>query len=578
MDAGLFLLLAAALSASADDTPPPPPAASAPVQAAPAAQAPAQAAPAPLTGALRPEQVLVIYDSRIPDSVAVAEYYAGSDAVPEGKGNMTAARPGVLAFDLASTPDAEKLGKPDTGDIRYPEFITKIRNPIRLFITDNSLRAQIRCLVMTKGLPHRIFSMSPGLNADRAGDNPSEQYQQFVAGNATAASVDSELTLLWQDLESGAGGKPGDCLADGMIMNPYWRSDVAINSFSNANIASDKRMVNTSGPGQIWGRAPRPADARTLTPGDMYLVTRLDARQIETVIGMIERGKNVRYDTNTHAIVLDESGSNGITDTVPNRELDNMGSPQIWGGDDWEQARDLLTIDGRFRKELIIYDHQSGPMNFAIGPRLDVGAEGLKVPGPVIMLAHFGSNAEGPKPLVRDAARQPKPDPAKPGERPAQPDASDCYAESFDFAPGAIFNSMESFNGRDFGGLGGWSKQQQAAGFLAAGGTFAVVSVWEPFSVTLPDNAQLVRNFVLGNLTWAEAAHTALPVLSWQQIVIGDPLARAVRSSEDLNTDGTIDDKDLEAFDTSPKDLNRDGTPSAKDRQLIETAVNARKP
>lgn len=564
MLAAVFMLLAASHVKISDETPPTAPKAA--------------EAPAPLTGALRPEQVIVIYDSRIPDSVAVAEYYAGSGAVPEGKGGVSAARPGVLAFDLASTPNAEKLGKPDTGDIRYPEFITKIRNPIRLFITDNSLRGQIRCLVMTKGLPHRIFSMAPGLNADRAGDNPSEQYQQFVAGNATAASVDSELTLLWQDLESGAGNKPGDCLADGMIMNPYWRGSTPINTFSNANIATDKRMVNTTGPGQIWGRAPRPADARTLTPGDMYLVTRLDARLVETVIGMIERGKSVRYDTDRHAIVLDESGSNGIADTNPNRELDNMGSPQIWGGDDWEQARDLLLSDGRFKKDLVIYDRLGGPVNFAIGPRLDTGTEGIKVPGPVIMVAHFGSNADGPKPLVRDAARQPKPDPAKPNERPAQPDASDCYAESFEFPPGAIFNSMESFNGRDFGGLGGWSKQQQAAGFFAAGGTFAIVSVWEPFSVTLPDNAQIVRNFVLGNLTWAEAAHTAVPALSWQQIVIGDPLARAVRSGEDLNTDGTIDDNDLGAFDKSPKDLNRDGTPDAKDRQLIEAAARARKP
>ncbi|MEO1511304.1 MAG: GC-type dockerin domain-anchored protein, partial [Planctomycetota bacterium] len=37
----------------------------------------------------------------------------------------------------------------------------------------------------------------------------------------------------------------------------------------------------------------------------------------------------------------------------------------------------------------------------------------------------------------------------------------------------------------------------------------------------------LVRNFVLGGMTWAEAAWSSIPAVSWMQIVLGDPLAMA---------------------------------------------------
>ena len=44
---------------------------------------------------LRPEEVLVVYDSRLADSLAVAEQYAGSARVPGGVGGLAGARPGV---------------------------------------------------------------------------------------------------------------------------------------------------------------------------------------------------------------------------------------------------------------------------------------------------------------------------------------------------------------------------------------------------------------------------------------------------------------------------------------------------
>ena len=58
---------------------------------------------------LRESQVLVVYDSRIPDSLNVAEYYAGSTRVPGGLGNRSGMHPTVKTVDLSQLPGFEEL-------------------------------------------------------------------------------------------------------------------------------------------------------------------------------------------------------------------------------------------------------------------------------------------------------------------------------------------------------------------------------------------------------------------------------------------------------------------------------------
>jgi hypothetical protein len=115
--------------------------------------------------------------------------------------------------------------------------------------------------------------------------------------------------------------------------------------------------------------------------------------------------------------------------------------------------------------------------------------------------------------------------------------------------------------------------QQQSSLFLSSGGTFAIGNVYEPFSFSLADSQFLSRNFLLGRLTWAEAAYTAVPCLSWQQIVVGDPLARVVRSQEDRNADQRLDIEDLYAFVAAPVDINRDSAVNATDTAVLVNSV-----
>lgn len=51
--------------------------------------------------------------------------------------------------------------------------------------------------VLTRGLPHRVQDLTAG----NVGDNPTPAWSRTNAGQSTDASVDSERTRLWQDLD-----------------------------------------------------------------------------------------------------------------------------------------------------------------------------------------------------------------------------------------------------------------------------------------------------------------------------------------------------------------------------------------
>ncbi|GJQ28765.1 MAG: hypothetical protein HBSAPP03_06490 [Phycisphaerae bacterium] len=500
---------------------------------------------------LRPEEVLVIYDSRIPDSRAVAEYYAGSRKVPGGEGGLLGARPGVRVVDLAS------LGAPITTgpDITYAAFATSLRNPLRAHLASQNLTRELRCFVMTKGLPHRLLDTDTGT----AADNPTLLVDEFNASDPTMASVDTELMLLWLDLDAGEAGGPADSKADGAILNPYWKAAVPIRHYPQTNIDTTARTFTASMPGPTWtptGTAP----ARILQ-GDLYLVSRLDAPSVADVRGMIDRAGSIYYDTLTHAAILDESGSNGVADGGPNGEFDNAASafPSMRDADDYEITRDEILADTRFASAFAQYNAAGGGNQFYVGPLQTWQAGALVHAGPVVLVTSYGANHAG-----------------RPSTTGGQI-ADTIYATSFNLAHGAIINTMESFNGRAFGGLGQnpYVNQMQVSAFLAGGGTFGVGNVWEPLADTVPDSRYLARNFIRGEMSWAEAAASATPAISWMQITLGDPLARAFRSSEDLNADQRRTVDDLYAWEQSPSDVDRNGTINAADRAYVIRAARA---
>lgn len=484
---------------------------------------------------LRANEVLVVFDSRIADSAEVAQYYAN-------------VRKQVRLLDLASTGAAVTT----PGDISYTNFVARIRDPIRAHLAGTGTVRTTRCIVLTKGLPHRIQDT----DVANVGDDPAGLVAEFNNNDITCASVDSELTLLWQNLNAGEAGGPSDSLSDGLIVNPYWRIRLPISTYSTAFIQTAKAFGTTS-PGPV--RTIGGSGATRLTPGDMMLVSRLDGHTVASVRGMIDRAQAIVYDTENDVVLLDASNSDNIANPTANAELDNQGGPPftaIYGGDDYERTRDQMLADGRWLESRVIYDQFGG--QFYVGPRIEYQNVVVSVMQPLALLASFGANHGGSYPATASGQS-----------------ASNTYAESFNYANGAIFNTVESYNGRAFGGLGpGGTNQEQAADFLAAGGTLAIGHVWEPLAATIPDNEQLAANFLRGRMTWVEAAWSSIGSLSWMHIVLGDPLATPWRTREDQRADGVATVDDLAAWErrspTDPlKNINRTGGADDADRQLL---------
>jgi len=502
---------------------------------------------------LNESQVLVLYDSRIPDSLSIAEFYAGSTRVPGGIGNRSGMHPTVRVADLAQMPGAGVV--PNPGTISYPNFVSKFRDPLRTYLAATNLTNTIRCIVLTRGLPHRVQDINhPNPNV---GDQPGSAASLLNAGNATYASLDSELTFLWQNLNAGEANGLGDSKADGGIINPYFKSVQPMSAYSTQNIRANKTILQGAPfNGIIWRWFP--TNATGLTGGDMYLVCRLDGNSVADVIASVERSHNLAIDLDTSLMILDESASDGVQNTSDSdNELDNDGPVQYTNnGDDYEQTRDLLISDGRFLASNIKYDRWATASGFLVGPLLNFGG-GTVVNGKVLLLATYGANHSGV--------------PGTPGSSGTQ------YPFSFTYHPGAVFNTIESYNGRSFGGIGiGPIPQAQVADFLQAGGTFGIGNVWEPFSFSVPDNVLIVRNFYLGSLTWAEAAWSSIPMVSWQQVVVGDPLARVRRTREDINGDEGTDLEDLYSWfapASRPRDLNRDGRVDRVDAETLRNSI-----
>ncbi|MGB0258132.1 MAG: hypothetical protein ACPGES_05740, partial [Coraliomargarita sp.] len=156
------------------------------------------------------ENVLVVYNSTDNDSEAIHNYYKSI-------------RSNVLSFDLNDS-------SLSAGNITYADFASKIRDPIRTHLNSNNLEETVHVIVLTKNLPHRIQNID--VSSPNAGDSGAGAATAYNAGNATFASVDSELMLLQQDLNSGENGGNYDSNADNAVLNPYFKDTSRFTAYS----------------------------------------------------------------------------------------------------------------------------------------------------------------------------------------------------------------------------------------------------------------------------------------------------------------------------------------------------------
>lgn len=443
--------------------------------------------------AVNENQVLVVYNSASPDATTLLNSYL-------------AVHPGIPAGHILDLNDATLL----VSDVSQATFASNIRDPIRAHLTGLGATGpqDILVILLLRPLPHRILDSDAGAVGDIAASAGAE----FSAGDANYASVDSELTLLWQDAFTGESGGQMDSLSDNAIDNPFHTVASGFDTFDRTNIQTAKTFVKRNNIAWTLGGA----GATRLTAGDMYLVGRIDGTTLADAQNVITRAQDVIVNRAATRILLDEydevlSGGDDLDDDF----LFSF-NPVFFAGNDYEDCRDILLLDGWD----VRYDHTFDFINAAEEPR------------PLVAYGSYGRNHR------------------RMGFG-ADPGGCGVYLQGFDFAPGAIFNTTESFNGRAFNGLGTLGCQEQVADFITEGGTFAVGTVFEPFTFSLTDNEFLFTHMLIDQTTWIEAAYAAIPALSWQEVVIGDPLASymaVIDQKGDCDANAVVDSDDWDEW------------------------------
>lgn len=135
---------------------------------------------------------------------------------------------------------------------------------------------------------------------------------------------------------------------------------------------------------------------------------------------------------------------------------------------------------------------------------------------------------------------------------------------SFQFRPGAVAVHLHSFSAQQLTN----PHQNWSAPLLVRGAAATVGNVYEPF-LHLTHHFDILQDRLLKGWSFAEASWAAMPVASWQGVVLGDPLYRPF-----LHIDGTgenrVEDRDFRALTAASRQWpDKDG----ERREKLATAA-----
>lgn len=349
-------------------------------------------------------------------------------------------------------------------------FESELRAPLDTYLRSKpagesqNLYLTIRVLVLTKGVPRRVYD----IDGTTIGDNVSLAQTAFSNNNYDAASVDSELTMLHQSLTAGTLPVDGATknFANNFVANPYYQKTDRIHTFSRQYATTAKNLNFSSGQ---WVNPTGGATSAKLLSGDFYLVTRLAGYTAADAIAALNRGGTIPVDRYAAAAIFDGDAAS------------------TYDGSDFATTHAFLAAL-RFPST-----HDTASALITTSSR------------PVLAYAGYGYNHT--------------------------PRAASTYVlTSLTFTParGAMFNTYESFNCRNFETLSPHDGYGQVADWIHIGGTFGIGNVFEPFTSGVPRNAIFYDRMISRGWTFAEAAYASMQMLSWQTVVVGDPLATYV--------------------------------------------------
>ncbi|MBN1457167.1 MAG: hypothetical protein JW912_04885 [Sedimentisphaerales bacterium] len=524
-----------------------------------------------------PEDILILVNQDSPTSRYIADLYLSyHPEIPQS--NVVFLSGLVDSCNLGSTAAEEIITRADYNSL--------IAEPVRNYLIANDMTTSIKVIVTTAGMPYRIEDTYYSDVIYPAGSNYNTVIDHY--DKIDAASVESELTCLWcSDCGDSAFGLCG------RMVNPYqgYRYsgiDLFEKSFPGTKNFLWNYAISTIGlPPMMEGTLPQSWPIsfgtvdRSFHAGDIYLTCRLDGPKVEgknairSVRSMLERAKRASSFTwgvnpKQAVAVLDDSPNSSLDQ---NRVYNVDCSCNYWVYDaSVNQPPDapyILTRDDFTAGYLALTSGAMDPcsLNFEVVPSLygfcalldrrnayRTSQFDLELlisaypdrwdPQGALLLATFGVNGDGGGGADYLITGGPDGD------------------VLFNVVNGGVFTSIESFNAVTmFTNVG--PNQAKIVDFIAIGGSAAIGHAFEPVSDAIIDNEFLFYNLLndssgdgKADLTFIEAAFTAIPYLSWAEVVIGDPLMQICYNDQtegsawtqlvgDTNFDGKVDVRDL---------------------------------
>ncbi|MDQ3023196.1 MAG: TIGR03790 family protein [bacterium] len=393
-------------------------------------------------------EMLVVYNSDIPESLDLCTYYSGSQ------------------YGRSIDPDyivGLPLGIDANADFSRATYESTLRDPIKTHLDASGYKDTIKYILLLKGVPHRISD----------------------GGNS--ASIDSELCLLYSD-----GTYPYDIWlysapADQEIGTTGFYGQGDVDFVPNTYVVSHDPTYDL----------PDSGDETLATLS--YLVGRLSAYTYDEAKLLVGRSVGADKSGNGWAMI-DSSVELFGNPPNPQTYYDTMVDPVFKYPGSTDAAENSL-------QELLDAASYSNFVD-TTSERIINGSATLPpgFPNEVIACTGWGVNHAGG----------------------SWPNGANYILQDlqWNYLPGAGWMSYESYNGWNFNGdnLGNRQGQGQICDFFRMGGTVAIGNSWEPYTIGVGDERMVFNRYLIEGDRWIEAAYKGLRLLSWMEVVVGDPL------------------------------------------------------
>jgi uncharacterized protein (TIGR03790 family) len=449
--------------------------------------------------ALVADEVLVVYNKNNPHSKAIADYYAHKRGVPEKN-----------IFELDVIP-------PLADSISRDNYDLKIAGPIRERLERFGPNENIRCILLTYGVPYKVGSSTP-----TAG-----QTQQANSLTKQASEITARMNHFLPQIEK-LGQDPRGTIPP-VAFSPLSRT--AILKYIQAQMDSAKKRMSKLPEGQLkeihsgmYGKI----NDELFAAGGLFarlsmLNVQIDAfsgketsASVDSELSMVMFSEYMFYRWQPNGLKGDGFGVDSITKMVC--RLDGPDPNKI-----------MATIDKSIAAE------ESGLMGVAY-----FDSRGLKKDFQMGSFGYFDNSVRKAADITRAAGIatiEEKTEPLfLPGQCPRT--ALYCgwysvkkYVDAFDFVDGAIGYHIASWEAIDIHDA---NSTQWCPAMLERGISATFGAVAEPYLQAFPEPDKFFAE-ILNGACLVEAYYKTNPFNSWQMILIGDPLYRPYKNMQKSN-------------------------------------------